>query len=226
MKNNIESYTNNKKEEEKPEEDIVLSEAGQIESIPIAELRKLKNDIEQCKEYTEYKDQKVNFETLDNLLNEIDMLPLDEDKLDNIPVAKRILSEHIENVKRLTNDYYQKIESIEHTAKIQKERLDEEAFKDWLHKQDTHRRQIHEALIDSLKIITRFCVNKNKDFKIKTLFSLTGSAFPQNKLFSATELNDRNYVRDWAFRVEKGRPLKELHDHIEKQINEMEKKPE
>ena len=227
MKHHIESPAKNKKEAEKTEEIAVLPKTDQLESMPIMALQKLKKDIEHLKTYQEYRKQKVNFETLDNLENEIDKLSFGKEKLDNVPMAKNILHAHIENVKRGTNDYYQKIEGLGPLAEMQKERLDETDFQDWLHKQDKHRGQIHDVLIESLKILTRFCVNQNENLKVKTLFSLTGVAFPQDKLFSAAELNDRNFVGDWAFRAEKGRRIKEIHDQIEKQIlNTQEKKPE
>lgn len=212
---------------EKPKKDIVLPEIDAIKSTPLTELKKQKKYIEHLKEYQEYRGEKVNFETLDRLSEEIDALHIDKEKLGNIQTAKEILSEHIKNAKTAANNYYQKIESTEALGKIQKERLDETDFEDWLHAQDTHRGQIHNTLIDSLKILTRFCVNQNEHLKVKTLFSMTGAAFPQNKLFSAAELNDRDFVGDWAFRVEKGRKMKEIHDLIEKQITDWErKKPE
>lgn len=212
---------------EKPEEAIVLPKIDAIKSTPLTELKKQKKYIERLKEYQEYQAEKVNFETLDHLPEEINQLPVDKEKQGNIASAKDILSEHIKNVKTAANNYYQKIESAEALGKIQKERLDETDFEDWLHTQDKHRGQIHDALIDSLKILTRFCVNQNEHLKVKTLFSMIGAVFHQNKLFSASELNDRGFVGDWAFRVEKGRKMKEIHDLIEKQITEEKrKKPE
>lgn len=196
----------------------MLPEIDAIKSTPLAELKKQKKYIEHLKEYQEYKEEKVNFEMLDHLSEEIDKLPIDKEKRANTASAKDILSAHIENVKKAVQSYYQKIESLETLMKIQRERLDEEDFEDWLHEQDKHRGQIHDVLIDSLKILTRFCVNQNEHLKVKTLFSLTGKSFPQNKFFSTSELNDRNFIGDWAFRVEKGRRMKEAHDQIEKQI--------
>ncbi|MBI5005397.1 MAG: DUF3232 domain-containing protein [Candidatus Lloydbacteria bacterium] len=216
-----------KSREEKPEEVIVLPEIDAIKSTPLTELKKQKKYIEHLKEYQEYQGEKVNLEMLDRLPKEIDELHIDKERRGSIQATKDILSAHIENIKTTANNYYQKIESTETLGKIQKERLEETDFEDWLHAQDKHRGQIHDALIDSLKILTRFCVNQNEHLKVQTLFSLTGAAFPQNKLFSAAELNDRGFVGDWAFRVEKGRKMKEIHDLIEKQITEEgRKKPE
>lgn len=195
-----------------------MPEKSAIESLPIAALEQLKKEIERSKEYQEYQRQKVNFEILDRLLEEIAALPIDTEKREAVQTAKDILSTHVENVKKAVQSYYQKIESLETLVKMQRERLDEEDFEDWLHEQDKHRGQIHDVLIDSLKILTRFCVNQNEHLKVKTLLSLTGKSFPQNKLFSASELNDRNFIGDWAFRVEKGRRMKEAHDQIERQI--------
>lgn len=221
-------FNHSKKNHEKnPEEPVMLPEKSTIESLPFATRQQLKKEIERSKEYQEYQQQKVNFETLDRLLEEAAMFPVNVEKQEASQTAKEILSAHIENVKKAVHSYYQKIEGLETLMKIQRERLDEEDFENWLHEQDRHRGQIHDVLIDSLKILTRFCVNQNEHLKVKTLFSLTGKSFPQNKFFSAAELNDRNFIGDWAFRVEKGRRMKEVHDQIEKQIvTEKIKKPE
>lgn len=224
MTENINSFPKKNSEKEKnPEEEMSREEVSKntsFESLSLAELQETLRNVEDSDEYKEYHTQRVTLETLDRLPDEVATLftdPSSED-IKNIQAAKDALVVYIENVKQSVNNYYGIIERLSISAPLWKFKLSDDEFVKKMKERDSARTSAHEVLIGNLKALTRFCVNQNKDLKVKTLFSMTRKAFPHTRLFSSFELNDRNYVGDWAFRVVQGEKFEEMHRIIDREI--------
>lgn len=143
-------------------------------------------EAEQLPEYLAYKNQRITFYTLGEVVS------LVAGKKDG---EGEIVGALVTSIKRGAAHYY---DAIVRMARFKRQayRLEPEEYKDQLIALDQRRRAIHNALITDATAFTRFC---NRE-----LPSRAGVVVPQEQLFTSSELADREGLGEWAFDSELG----------------------
>lgn len=161
-------------------------------------------EIKNQPDYVRYQSQRINFETLDSLLEDFDDQVSDSSSEES-GLWREKLRELIQEIKRGVHDYYDIIIAMDN-SEVKKHHMEEFEYREWLTEKDHSRRRIHNALISNLTILTRL---------INTKIKKIGVEIPKNKLFDGNELRDREYVGKWAINTQKGAFWVDLSQKLE-----------
>lgn len=162
------------------------------------------HELEDLPEYKAYKSQRISLETFDGILNRVEGGGdggNDDERNKFLEQLRKVYTD----IKKSIQQYYDVILE-QQTYKIKSQ--DSENIKNYqseVESLDRRRRQIHNVLMDNLRIFTRLCNTKGKQLGIE---------ISENELFGYLDLQDdnRSVIGSWAFNTEQGRRIQEVID--------------
>lgn len=183
----------------------VLENPEEVNNFSKGELAECREEIEDLPEYVAYKNERVNFDTLDSYIEDFNKQT--GEKGDS--VVRENLGELVGDVKQKTEDYYNSVLAVER-AQIHRFRLDEREAAEMISRRDEARSRTHEALISDIRSLTRYCNTKLPEVRVK---------IPEDKLFTKGELGNRDFIGRWAFVNERGRRLADIIRLIDEKLS-------
>ena len=190
----------------------LIDDPESVEGLRGTELKRAKEAIESLPDYASYKNQRINFETFDSLLDDFDRQAgtVDDKETKGLRVG---LEELVHDAKGDIGRYYNEVNAMDR-LRIQKFRMSDEEYYRLLSDKDKTRRATHNALVSDLAALSRLCGEKLPEH---------GVQIPSNKFFSEPDLLDREKIGDWAYKTEKGSRLVDIVGVIDGKLAQGEK---
>lgn len=197
--------------------ETLSEEPTKVSDLSLEDAEELREIILKLPEYQNYQKQKINFTTLNSLIDDYNHMAVSQ-ATDNPTIFERSrqsLGKMIEDVKRSVDSYYRAILSIERSMRLQKFRMDPRDYAEEFSRHDGYRRSIHNALLANLTSLTRF--------SLRTIPERLGISLPKEKFFNQYELHNRDFIGDWAYKIAQGARIQEVLKTVERKIKKEEK---
>ncbi|TSC91956.1 MAG: hypothetical protein CEN90_71 [Parcubacteria group bacterium Licking1014_17] len=185
-----------------------------FEKETVEQLEKTKEAILNDPNYQKYKKGKIDIPTLKSLSKDYEDLISDNSNLDKEKIIRfrstlgSLINDIIKNAESYA-DILISIEEFKNTATYF--HLDDWGKAEWLGNKEKTRKNTHNSLLSSLAGLTRFCrIVLPKELNIH---------FSDNKFFTRSELENRDYIGSWAFYLVRGHILEQKLEEIEKELN-------
>ncbi|RJQ14367.1 DUF3232 domain-containing protein [Candidatus Parcubacteria bacterium] len=196
--------------------DLTLREADQVseqpvvaETMPRGHLSSLREHILHLPEYENYKNQPIKLENFDSVLEEFWKHVGQSPKPEEVKTGE-VLDSLVKGIRGGVSDYYKSLLSLQRVGK--KEFLvDREAYKEETQYRDQRRKIVHDALISDLKAFHRYCY--------QVLPKKFGISVATENFFKGPELNNRDFIGNWAFETEQGRRLEDAVRVIDSKLS-------
>lgn len=159
---------------------------------PTPSAEELASELKNSPELEWYKNQRVTFERLDEIVAELDK-KLSESDLDEKDkgVLRRNVVGPINEIKRATHEYYEIIVRTQQSLESNRFRVEPWEYKELAEKYDGRRKIVHDQMIASIIALTRWIRTKVKQAGIEIEL--------EPKWFTQEELMDRDQIGEWAY---------------------------
>ncbi len=170
--------------------------AQRLENEPVKALAQLQDELKGFPEYQLYLEEPIKFETLDTLLTEFNRK---KSRSKDFSDDQKTLAFMIQDVKDQVRWYSDIVRKFEHANLKLHKTADRETAEETREK-DQSRKIAHDALIDKLKILDRYC----KALQIG-----------EDQFFSEATLDNRDKIAEWALTVDSGEKIEAILKTIE-----------
>jgi hypothetical protein len=191
-----------------------------FDELPIEELHRLDQEVDQVPEIQDYKRRKVQIDTMYGFADTAASIGVEKNNEKAVAAAeqiRRLTDDVMESVER----YLGKIQYIAMQSEMQKFRMEQDEYIQYVTKLDRERSVAHSALMSNVQILSRYLFQgfpKNLSPQDASRWTST----VEKSWFTIDQIKNRDYIEGWAVETYSYSLAKKIHEAVHQTLEEKE----